>query len=908
MIYWFTIYPIECFYKVLYLALSEVLNSYGVALVFLSVVTYLLMRPLMNWAKKFQTDEKNIQAVLAPQLATIKENFSGAQQHEKIQRLYKRYAYHPVLAIRSAAGIILQLPFLMAAYFMLDGLIDIIGQSWWIISDLSEPDKLLGGVNLLPFLMTAINLVGAFLAKDFSGRDKFQSFIIAILFLILLYNAPSALLIYWTCNNLWTTIAILVKPTEPKSFVLIQTQLKKFVSTEVIALSFSLTLFIFIPLDIYLTNAEEIWFSTKDIFPYILIGAFLCFIVILAVEKFLPANARKYFQVILFGLALGFFLQSYLLNPNYRLVELIQADLEDYKTEDLLNLAIWIYFLFLLIYLLKKHSAEKLLSVGKNLCLILVAVQIFSLCCIGANNSSDKRDYNVLTTANLLNVSSKDNIIVLVLDMFDKNTFEEIRQKEPELIAQLEGFTFYPDAISIFGFTDYSLPQMLTGKAYDNSQTYSDYIQEAWNSSKKFYDILREHNYDVSIYTGFYYVAKNAPVDNLINQEKTLSINQYTITSLAKLTLFRCLPNYLKYNFTINSTELWLQEKTSDEIQPYSLSNFAFYSRLQEGLTLHEDKNSFRWYHIRGAHMPFNMTRDIECVPRGEESTLYEHSVGALKIALTYLQQLKELKIYDNATILILSDHGTHENNKDTFNEIKALPLVLVKQPNEHGALKISENPISYSQLQATILKRFPESSELGKDFSELLSTTRFYRRISLTPAHPIVEYLVEPDASNNLSWHESATLTYQPDFKNSTYKIGSRVDYKNMEPYLLKGWTRWLELRMVWTDGDKAEMLLSIKNLKHGRDLELNMIAFKNEKVKVDLQKTDVYVNDTFVTTLEMDEFVRRYKVIIPHDLIQDNRLHLSFIVSDTKSFFNDTRWYEVGMNLVELTINYAN
>lgn len=906
MIYQLTVYPIECVYKVLYLTLSEILDSYGLALISLSVVTYILIRPLISYAKNFQDDERNIQAVLAPQLVAIKENFSGAEQHKKIQRLYKRYSYHPILAFRSAAGIILQLPFLMAAYFMLDSLTDIIGQSWWLIEDLSKPDELLGGVNLLPLLMTAVNLIGVFFAKDFSRRDKVQALVVAILFLVLLYNAPSALLIYWTCNNLWVTAAILIGSVVPKSLISVQTRLKKFFATEFILLSFSLTLFIFIPLDVYLTNAEEIWFSAKDIFPYMAVGAVLSFISLCVTEKFLSVNARKYFQLIFLGLTLGFFLQSYLLNPDYKILELVQANLDDYKTENLFNFILWAYFILLLMYLLKKHSAKKILDVGKTLCIALVIVQTFSLCYIGANSFSDKRDYNILTTAHLFDVSSKENIIVLVLDMFDKNIFEEIRQNEPELIAQLEGFTFYPDALSIFGFTDYSLPQMLTGKSYDNSQPYSEYIQEAWNSSRRFYDILQEHNYDISIYTGFYYVTQNAPVDNLLSQEKPLEINHYTMSALAKLTLFRCLPNYLKQNFIVNSVDLWQQEKIFDDIQPYSLSNFTFYSRLQKKITLHDDKNSFRWYHITGAHMPFNMTRDVKPVANGE-SSLYEQSVGALKIALNYLQQMKELHIYDNATFLILSDHGAHENGRDTFKEIKPLPLVLVKQPNEHGMLKVSENPISHSQLQATILKRFPETSEFGKDFSEPLTTPRLYRRISLTPDHPIVEYLVDPDATNNSSWHESSTLLYHLDFKNSIYKIGTRIDYRNIEPYLLKGWTRWLELKMVMTDGEKCEMIFSMDNLKHGRDLELDLTAFQNIEVKSDCQKVGVYVNDTLVTNLEIDKFIRKYKVIIPHELIQDDKLHLFFTVSDTWKFFNDTRWYEVGMTLMSLTINYA-
>lgn len=76
MVYQFTIYPIECVYKVLYLALSEVTgDNYGLALIFLSLITYALMQPLMSYAEKFQDNEKNIQTVMTPQIAMIKEKY-----------------------------------------------------------------------------------------------------------------------------------------------------------------------------------------------------------------------------------------------------------------------------------------------------------------------------------------------------------------------------------------------------------------------------------------------------------------------------------------------------------------------------------------------------------------------------------------------------------------------------------------------------------------------------------------------------------------------------------------------------------------------------------------------------------------------------------------------------------------
>ena len=891
MIYQFTIYPIVCVYKVLYLALSEILGSYGLSIIFLSIITYILTQPLMKAAEKFQIEEKNIQEILNPQLETIKKNFSGAEQHLKIQRLYKRYAYHPALAVRSVAGILLQLPFLTAAYFMLESVNEIVGHSWWLIDDLSSPDNLLNGVNLLPLLMTAINIVGAFLIKGFSKRERIQASVIAILFLILLYDASAALLIYWTFNNFLTILTALINFSLPKNFVAAELQLKKFLTAEFIPLNFAVMLFIFIPLDIYLTNAEEIWFYAKDIFPYIGIAALVCFILIFAVEKFLSASKRKYLQAIIFSLTCLFFLQSYLLNPSYESIDMVQTSWEKYQTVNILNLIIWAYLAFVIVCIVKKYSVEKFLAAGKNICLLFVAIQIFSLCYIGANNPYEKRDYNILTTANLFDVS-------------DKTTLEEFIKKDPEFIEPLDGFTFYPDAVSIFDVTDYSLPQMLTGKAYDNSQSYSEYVQTAWDSSKRFYDILRGYNYDISIYTEFPYIAKDAPMNNLLNNKKSLSVNKHTLIVLAKLSLFRGLPNILKKNFVVSSAELWQQEESTAEIQPYSLDNFIFYARMQNGLTLHEDKNSFRWYHINGVHSPYNMTRDVKPVPEGEFSNVYEQSAGALKIASDYLQLMKDLKIYDDATILILSDHGTHYDT-DVFNEIKALPLVLVKQPNEHGELKISQNPISFFQIQATILKRFSESVEFGKDFSEKETADRLHRRISRTTDHPIVEYLVKPDAANNSSWRESATLIYHQDLKNSKYKIGRSLDYQSMEPYLHAGWTGWFDLDAAWTDGKNSEMLFTIENLKRGKNLEVEITAFKD--IPVASQTVSIFANGEFIKTLEIDKILRQYKIVVPSELLSDNQLKLTFSVSNTARFFNHTKWFELGMGISELTINYT-
>jgi membrane protein insertase Oxa1/YidC/SpoIIIJ len=200
-LYTITIYPLELAYRYIYLLSVELIGSYGLSLFVLALISTAIYTPLKKMASKAQDRERHIQEIMAPQIAKIKEESSGSVQHQRIAKLYYRYAYHPIFALRSIFGVALQLPFLCAAYYMLSTLPDIEGQSFWIISNLGKPDALLGGINALPLLMTLFNIVATYTTPNFSRKERLQAVVVALLFLALLYNAPSALLLYWTANN-----------------------------------------------------------------------------------------------------------------------------------------------------------------------------------------------------------------------------------------------------------------------------------------------------------------------------------------------------------------------------------------------------------------------------------------------------------------------------------------------------------------------------------------------------------------------------------------------------------------------------------------------------------------------------------------------------------------------------------
>jgi len=206
----FILEPLTQLFAGLYTAIQIFIPNYGFAIVVLSIVTALIMIPIERKVRGSVLKEKTIENVLAPQIINIKKNYKGAEQTLAIKRLYSRYSYSPFYAIRNIYSILLQLPFLIGAYLMLSENQDIQGQSFLFLKDLSCEDKLMAGFNLMPLLMTAVNILTLYFLH-LSKKENYQAIGVAIFFCVLLYKAPSALLLYWTMNNVIHLIRAIYK-------------------------------------------------------------------------------------------------------------------------------------------------------------------------------------------------------------------------------------------------------------------------------------------------------------------------------------------------------------------------------------------------------------------------------------------------------------------------------------------------------------------------------------------------------------------------------------------------------------------------------------------------------------------------------------------------------------------------
>ena len=210
-LYYLVIYPIRQVLEFCYVLFSEITHSPGLSVIGLSFVVTLCCLPLYIVAESWQEKERILQKSMEKGVKRIKETFKGDEQYMMLSAFYKEHRYHPMMALRSSFGLLIQIPFFIAAYGFLSHLTALQGVRFAFIRDMGKPDALFSigsfSVNVLPVAMTLLNCVsGAVYSHGHSAREKIQIYVSAALFLVLLYTSPAGLVLYWTMNNLLSLV------------------------------------------------------------------------------------------------------------------------------------------------------------------------------------------------------------------------------------------------------------------------------------------------------------------------------------------------------------------------------------------------------------------------------------------------------------------------------------------------------------------------------------------------------------------------------------------------------------------------------------------------------------------------------------------------------------------------------
>jgi len=416
----------------------------------------------------------------------------------------------------------------------------------------------------------------------------------------------------------------------------------------------------------------------------------------------------------------------------------------------IINLALWLIITGLIIWSTSifKHKDFARLVVSFGLLFVMVT-QIGCTVIEGINAySSEEEDTFIppqesrpayLTTENMFTVSENKNVIVFILDRFDKSYFDRFMKVDTKYIDQLDGFTYYTDNIAKYPRTFPAVTSMLTGMEYDFSGNENTYMAKAYSSSPLLQE-LRDNNFNVNLYIpnsdGYKDAAYFGGTVTNTSEYRGYTVPTDELTKeIFSLGSYFWAPEIIKAQNTTSQSDLEnLVTKLGGDGSEYRLTNTSdaeYYDTfLKEGLKTQSEKNNFTFLHLRGCHAPF--TIDENCEVFDAEGSynggdVVPQTEGMFKFITEYLQALKDLDLYDDATIIITGDHAAIEAYDSRLyeedNSKAKLTALLVKESGVSGTpLKKSSAQVSQDNFIPTIIKSagIETDKDYGKAYSEV--------------------------------------------------------------------------------------------------------------------------------------------------------------------------------------------
>lgn len=558
-----------------------------------------------------------------------------------------------------------------------------------------------------------------------------------------------------------------VAPKQSESKAVNEQLTSKLLPCILLALAAPLTVCFFGPFDLYYGNMSLLTFSLGDFLPLCILIAFLCAAVIFVVLMLLRGIAYRIVSAVIAWISIMLFVQRSYLNMGIDAVAGDGVGTATVGTGDVvINLIIWLALgaamIFATLYFEKAHS-DTVKTVVAIAMVTLIGMQTVSFLTVSLTSDiyvpvTERREVaeqqseagsgdvearaakepEVLTFENLTRLSSKKNVVVFIVDRFDVNYANKMFKTDPLFFSKLDGFTYYNDYISLYGRTYPAICSMLTGKPNDFEGKKTEYFADAYKNNDTL-TTLAKNGYSVNLYTEKVYAYEDASV-MLEYADNTSGVNAYEIDSkwglaadMLRLSLSQYLPFVMKGIVGEMSTSTFNDHAVYDtDEEMYTSDMKAVYDYITDNeFTTVSDENNFSFIHLTGCHIPITYGENF--VKLDEDDRARNDTNLAIKLSFTiiyeYIEQMKALGIYDDATIVITGDHpaarsdtklpGTTGYSGDNGTRVTAM---FFKPSGKSGTeLDTSTAQISQVELWATIFESEGiEGVDMGDSFFDI--------------------------------------------------------------------------------------------------------------------------------------------------------------------------------------------
>lgn len=665
---------------------------------------------------------------------------------------------------------------------------------------------------------------------------------------------------------------------------------------------FSSTLLFFGPSVIYFTNLLDFSFKFSDIFPALValtlgIGTVLTICLVI-----LKGRVHRIAVCFLFALGLLIYIQANILIWNYGSFNGRPINWDSFLVNGIIDISVWL--LVLVIFTLKTEKLYKFIAIVS---VFLFFVQAGGL--IGLIHSSQpepewKSHFFVPGDSKFV-FSENQNVVIIVLDAFESDVFQEIINEDDNYRKMFTGFTYYRNAVGGYQTTTASVPLILTGKYYTNSEPIDIFIKDAFTTSS-LPKTLKNNNYSINIYDDSRLVFPDEQIEENVQSASVDSIT--ALNKLYHIALFRDLPHFLKqatYKTVVIGSNPGM-----------GIPDRSYFDAFANQTQFTKPERVFKFYHLSGSHPPYLLNESLgyEELPYNRTGNI-EQSKAFLRITNELLKNANRSGMYDNTMIIIVGDHGqpfrlnTSQLNRTvsisyTSQNIimSGIPLILVKPFYSNTSLAISDTPVSLSDIPKTVtnelnipnnfpgqsMKSIQVNEKRERSFFAYNSNSKISDYYGYLP--PLKQYIISNFSWFGGSWkptywtHSShgSMQTYPPN-----YSINSTINFRKnteSEEYLTETWS--------YNDDDNLisnEKMATIKFSLNKPETDLTLdITLKANIIpeKPSPQRVFVYVNRHEIGNFTLTNDTKYEKhITVPHAYWEETIQHVTFYLPDAVS-----------------------
>lgn len=521
---------------------------------------------------------------------------------------------------------------------------------------------------------------------------------------------------------------------------------KQLVPGLILSLALSFLLGLYAPLELYFTNITEFQFDFWALFPQLLklfgillavcvVGFGLCYLI----------HNRLYDLALVLG-GIGYciaYVHGMFLVGNLPPLDGTDFSWSDYHKETVISLIVCAVIAVIFILLVRFLHMKKTRKVIAGLSLFFTAILVVTGVTVGiTNNGFQRKPLMAVTKNNEFQMSSDTNMVIFLMDAVDSKAFRQLLDgDDPEYAQTLADFTYYPNTVGAYSFTEHSIPYILTGQWFENQEPFEDYTAQAMAASPLLNRLKAEH-YRIGMYEEDLRCTEEQAAEFENVEKTTLRFTSFSAIAKEELKLvwFKYAPYLLKRAVHVDMNRFTMIVEPVSDSELYHYVNWDFYPDAQNAQITTVSDKVFKFIHIEGAHVPLRYSKDVTII--GSDQGTYDQNLQAsMTVLKQYLDDLKAAGVYDNTAIVVMADHGywTYWDDKLLG---RSNPLLAVKGVGESHEMKISEAPISYEDLQECFSRLLDgDASDQVFDAKEGDQRIRRYLSYNYLEEGHIVEY-----------------------------------------------------------------------------------------------------------------------------------------------------------------------